>query len=109
MRSTNKTSRWIRSSPERLGETVPDLELRLQPRPLGGLSHENCMDQHKILPVPETFRISLDRYAGAHAIWSSGGKGPKHGPAEHIPSTDPEAGRVVALHRDHTGIHLPRD
>src|SRR3979490_2355617 len=48
------------------------------------------MDQHKILPVPETLRISLDRSDGSHPIGSSrGGNSPKHGPVERKPSADP--------------------
>src|ERR1035438_10430724 len=83
-------------------------KLRLQPRPLGGLSYENSMDQHKILPVPETFRISPDRSDGSHPVRGSrGGNSSKHGPVKRKPSAGPGTGRVVALHRDYSGIRSP--
>jgi hypothetical protein len=75
-----------------------------------GLTHESRMDQHQILPVPEDFRISIDRSVGSHLIGSSrGGNSSKHCPVKRKRSADPGTGRVVALHRDHTGIHLPGD
>src|SRR5450631_1094075 len=90
----------------------PSSRTQNQPRPLGGLSYESPIDEHKFLPVPETFRSSLDRFGGSHPNGNSrGSESSKRGRIENPVERKSSAGtgRIVALHRYHSGIYLPGD